>query len=148
MKFMERKDIKFPQLRLMLIDSLKDLSDRELQRREWISKTAAHRFWDTLRFDVAVIFDDLDLEDDLEGSIGYHILDQEEADVLRPLIVSLRAILNKIGREQPDAAYINSPLWDKVVASAQKAYAVFEANDLAYAKAHGIVIDASDEPKR
>ncbi len=121
--------IHFPQMRQILIFALKNLSNKEAQMKEWVSSTAAHRFWDTMKFDIDVIYNDLNLHENPEDQLGYSLVSQEEIDVMQSVIKALDAVYDQIGPKQPDSAYINSPLWDEVVESAQAALEVFLANE-------------------
>ena len=40
------------------------------------------------------------------------------------VIDALNKVMDEIGRKQPDENYINSPLWDKVITTAQYAFTV------------------------
>ena len=39
-----------------------------------------------------------------------------------PVIKTLEKVMDEIGRKQPDDNYINSPLWDEVIKTAQHAF--------------------------
>ena len=122
-------NVKFPQMRQILIFAIQSLSDRETQMREWISSTAVHRFWDTMKFDIDVIYHDLDLDSIPEDQLGYSLMDQEEINIIKPLTDALDAVCDRIGFRQPDSAYIISPLWDDVVHAAKAAFDIFMANE-------------------
>jgi len=125
--------VRFPQMRQILLFSLKDLSDNKLQLQEWVSKTAKHRFWDTMRFDINVIYYDLGFEMDedekAEDKIGYSLVDESECRAMEPVVKALDDVYDIIGPEQPDSAYIDSPLWDEVVRASGAALKVFLANE-------------------
>ena len=130
--------VHFPQLRQILIFSLFNLSDHQRQKKEWVSPNFSHGFWDTFRFDVSVIFDDLDLDQDPEGQIGYCLVNQAECNSIKPLTKALDEVLDRIGIEQPDVSYIESPLWDRVIETAKTALEVFMENERAAQKLNPI----------
>lgn len=118
-----------PHMRKWLLESLHDLSDRELQLKEWVSPDFAHSFWDTLRFDINVIYNDLELDENPEDKLGYVLVDQDECDVMGPLIKAIDDVYDIIGPRQPDEAYTQSPLWEEVIRTASDALKVFVANE-------------------
>jgi len=123
-----------PTLRACLLGSIADLADRETQIKEWTSKTAAHRFWDTLYMSFESL-DDFNLFDEDEkrrsgiALIGSSVYDQKELDAICPVIEAFQRVLDEIGTKQPDSAYINSPLWDDVVRTANHAFDVLMENE-------------------
>ena len=59
-----------------------------------------------------------------QDEIGLVFRSYEEMVYVYFLIECLQKIIDKIGIEQPDLAYLNSPLWDDVVEAAKQAYDV------------------------
>jgi len=121
-------------LRAELLGSIEDLADRETQMKEWVSETAAHRFWDTLHMsfeslDNFNLFDEDELSKSGRELIGSSVYDQEELDAIYPVIQAFQRVLDEIGAKQPDSAYINSPLWDDVVRTANHAFDVLMENE-------------------
>lgn len=117
--------IRSPQLREILIFYLQKLADKEYQLVEWVSPKAHYRFYSSLKFILEFLYDDLVIYEHPEDGIGYVLLNQEEADILRPLYNALDDVCEKIGEKQPDSSYINSPLWDKVIETAKTAFEEF-----------------------
>ena len=114
--------LKHPDMRILLLDSLLDLGDKPYQLENWVDKNYLHAFWDCLRFPVEVLFDDLSLNEVPEDQINYSLYNQDELDVVMPVIKTLEKVMDEIGRKQPDDNYINSPLWDEVIKTAQHAF--------------------------
>lgn len=109
---------------------MKDLADLE-QQQKWVNKKYPHSFWDYLDITIANIFDDACLNHNPERQIGYLLRNQEEVEALKPLVKALQVVLDQIGIEKADAAYIDSPLWQDVVVAAKHAYEVMmEDEDL------------------
>ena len=65
----------------------------------------------------------------VEEQIDYVLVDHDEVNSIKPVIKTLDVVYDQIGPEQPDLAYINSPLWDDVVKAAQAAFNVFITNE-------------------
>ena len=114
--------LKHPDMRILLLDSLLDLGDKPYQLENWVDKNYLHAFWDCLRFPVEVLFDDLSLHEVPEDQINYTVYNQDELEVVMPVIKALEKVMDEIGRKQPDDAYIDSPLWNEVVKTAQHAF--------------------------
>jgi hypothetical protein len=121
--------VRFPVMRKTLIGSLYKLSDKKMQLEKWINPSKSCFFWSTLLFDLEFLYDDIVLYEHPEDAIGYVTLNEEENAIMLPLYKALDDICEQIGEKQPDSAYINSPLWDKVIESAQAALEVFLKNE-------------------
>jgi hypothetical protein len=114
--------IEFPGMRRNFILGVQHISDKKMQKAHWVKESAKHFFWDNLR-------EKLDILDILDNKSFKNAIDsifknQEEANIARQLAVTLDKTLDKIGIEQPDSAYLNSPLWNDVVEAAKHAYEV------------------------
>jgi hypothetical protein len=114
--------IEFPGMRRNFILSVQYISDKEIQKNKWIVKNNSYGFWANLRNQLDIL-DILDNET-FEHSVDVIFRDQNEANIARQLALTLDKTLDKIGIEQPDSAYLNSPLWDDVVEAAKHAYEV------------------------
>jgi len=115
------KSLELPYMRHGLIGTLKDLADLVRQKKEWCSQTAAHRFWDTMRFSIET-FEGIPLESAPLDQIGYTIRTEEELALILDVMNKLWKVMDAIGTEKPDADYLNSPLWHDVVTASAKAY--------------------------
>jgi hypothetical protein len=113
--------IQFPGMRREFILDVHDMFDKNMQQTNWIVENNNYGFWANLR-DRLDILDILD--SNFKNSIGVIFRDQNEANIARQLAVTLDKTLDKIGIEQTDSAYLNSPLWDDVVEAAKHAYDV------------------------
>ena len=128
--------VKFPSMRQRVVITLQTLADRPYQLREWIMPTRNDTFWYDVKHCIEALEDTVNLPDtSVEEQIDYVLVDYNEANIIKPVIQTLDAIYEQIGPEQPDLAYINSPLWDDVVKEAQAAFKVFIANEK---KAHAL----------
>ena len=118
--------VEFPGMRRELILYVKDVSDKEMQRTKWVNSKAKHAFWDHLIYPIDFLLNGADyfLDNPDPIMIGVTLRNRKEADLVRHLATLLDKNLDKIGIEQPDSAYLNSPLWDDVVEAAKHAYEV------------------------
>lgn len=114
--------IELPGMRRNFILGVQYISDKEMQKKQWIKKSAKHFFWDNLRGKLDIL--DLLDNDSFKNAADSIFKNQEEANIARQLAVTLDKTLDKIGIEQPDSAYLNSPFWDDVVEAAKQAYEV------------------------
>ncbi len=121
--------IKLPQMRQMLVFSLQDLSNPLYQKEKWISKKYHHGFWNNLELNLEFLYDDIVVYERPEDAIGYVLVNWEENEILRPLYKALDDVCEKIGENQPDSSYMDSPLWDRVVEAAAAALKVFLKNE-------------------
>src|SRR5688572_17950058 len=99
------KTIEFPSLRQGLIDCLKELADRDLQLRDWANPKPKHAFWDSMRFAIHFIMDDLGFGDGgEEAKIGSILIDESELEAMMHLTRVWNHALDEIGMWQPDSA--------------------------------------------
>jgi hypothetical protein len=114
--------VEFPGMRRNFILGVQYISDKEMQKVQWVKKSAKHFFWDNLRGKLDIL--DLLDNDSFKNAVDSIFRNQEEANIARQLAVTLDKTLDKIGIEQPDFVYLNSRLWDDVVEAAKHAYEV------------------------
>ena len=115
-------NLKHPDMRILLLDSLLDLGDKSYQLKNWVDNNYVYSFWGNLVMPIEVLFDDLSLHEVPEDQINYTVYNQDELEVVMPVIKALEKVMDEIGRKQPDDNYINSPLWDEVIKTAQHAF--------------------------
>lgn len=127
--FRRRKMIKYPGFRRRLILNVFWLSDVDYQKKKWVDPLYVHSFWDYFNITIEIIFDEACLDENPEERIGSFLRNQAEVDALKPLVKALDIVLKQIGIEKPDEAYIDSPLWQDVVAAAKHAYEVMMENE-------------------
>lgn len=118
--------IEFPGMRRELIGAICYLSDKEMQLIKWADSNYPHAFWNNLDFSLDTLLDCTNYLDNSENpiAIGVTLRDKIEADYVRDVAQKLKKVIKEIGIEQPDSAYLNSPLWDDVVEAAKHAYEV------------------------
>jgi hypothetical protein len=121
---MSNVEIKYPGIRYTIIQEVKALSDLEMQKSKWCSKDREDAFWYNRRLYVDTLVDAMPCEEDPPRSIGVVLRNYEELVYVQFLIQCLLRVIGKIGIEQPDSAYLSSPLWNDVVEAAKHAYEV------------------------
>ncbi|RYE17909.1 MAG: hypothetical protein EOP45_14965, partial [Sphingobacteriaceae bacterium] len=123
-------EIKLPNMRWDLVFTIQELSDREYQKREWLTDSNGYKFYYSLYMVLAFLFNDFSLDENIEGQIGNIIRNEEEAEVISKVIVALDRIMDEVGEKQPDEAYWGSELWRDVVYKAKVAYEYIKAQGL------------------
>jgi hypothetical protein len=112
----------------MLIQALKELSDKEKQEKDWVSKGTGRAFWGKF-IDYWDVFDLLELNINPEEKIGFSIYDKKEYLALQPLYKALEKIDRSKTNNNSDLENINSSLWEEVIKSATVALKVFLKNE-------------------
>jgi hypothetical protein len=115
--------IQFLEMREELIETLRALSDKKYQELVWVQGQFPEGIVED-NFDYAVhfLFDDHGFAEDPEGLIGYCLVDQQEAELIRSVTKSIDKVLSQLGNDKSDLEYISSPLWDDVIQTAKQAY--------------------------
>ncbi|MFH8753746.1 hypothetical protein ACH4GK_41465 [Streptomyces rimosus] len=118
---MSQTEVQFPEMRERVISAVRHLSDTQYQRKVWLNRDYPHAgYYDdfTLTFnslqDTAVL-------DDTVAAIGITLTSAAEAAAMQHLADQLEEILDTVGGQAPDSAFLASPLWNRVVDAAQQA---------------------------
>jgi len=77
---------------------------------------------------VSLLLDDTCLAEDLEGMIGYCLLNKKEAMLVRCVTDSIDKLLSELGNELTDFEYISSPQWKRVLEISAEAYEFIRSN--------------------
>lgn len=119
--------VKFPKMRLELLEILRGLSDLEYQERVWVLDQS-----DNLKrhdnFDMAIhfLYDDTLLSRDPVAAIGIILRNMEEVEAITVLINAIDDLFDKYGMNMKDAEYIHTPDWQKILSSAASALALLQ----------------------
>ena len=118
--------IEFPGMRYELIGAVSYLANRDMQCTKWVDPNYPHAFWNNLEFPIYILLDGTDYLDDSQNPIAVDITLRsiEEANAVYSVAAKLKKVIKEIGIEQPDSAYLDSPLWDDVVEAAKHAYEI------------------------
>lgn len=121
--------LKHPDMRTMLIDSLKELSNKEIHLNKWANKKFKHALWDEFCLS-SEILENIPFEHyPPEEQIGYSIYNIKEITPILYLINKINLIVNEIGWDKKDEDYLNSPLWAEMVDAADIAYQELMKNE-------------------
>ena len=124
---MNKEQLECIAARNRIIAAIQELSDKDYQNKIWADPNYAHAFWDSIRFPEGTLIEEMCLDEyPAINLIGYSLLNEKEAELVEKVAKVLVNALDQIGIEQPDSAYINSPLWAEVVKSATEAYDFFK----------------------
>ena len=116
MEHLVRAMIKFPSMRIELIDRLQLLADVGYQSKYWGSKEP---HWD-FDFIVHFFFDDTALSDGGMECVGIVLEDKYEAMLSDSICERINALLNTYGRDQSDVFYKNTIEWKEIVKDTQR----------------------------
>jgi len=127
---MERAEVKYPSMRAELVEYLRGLSDRDYQQSAWVE----HNYpppvkYDDLDMAIHFLFDDTNLSDDAEDSIGWFLYDESEAGLVSAVTRALDAVFDKYGLGESDEFYIHTKEWDAVLTAARAAHSALVARD-------------------
>lgn len=117
-----------PSARIEIIVSLEALLDQELQK-SWYSKTAKHRFWDSLDYYVFEYLNNMDFEMDPEENVGVSVYNMEEAIKIGVLIDFFHDTFEP---NMPDDYYVNHKEWPKLMSMTVEVLALMKANNEKY----------------
>jgi hypothetical protein len=102
---------------------LYELASPLIQQQRWIEGKSrapgdAHGF----SFVVNFFFDDTELAQRPEHTLGDILLDELEVTAVRRIGQELERVYDEIGPGQPDIEYISAARWPKVIIAAKEAY--------------------------
>lgn len=122
---MSREFVNLPEMRKEIISAVKALSDTDYQQRVWIDQIYPHAdFFDDFTLNVNVLYDDTTVLDDPAAALGQTLANDTEVAAMQQLAGRLGDILDSVGRDADDLAFLQSPLWSGVVTAAQEALRV------------------------
>ncbi|WP_240351514.1 SCO4402 family protein [Streptomyces olivoreticuli] len=115
------RSIQLPEMRAEVITAVRALSDPEYQKRVWVDRQyPSPGYFDDFTLNVNIL-DDATVLDAPYATIGFTLASDEEAGAMAELAGCLGEVLDAVGAESPDDAFLASPLWEKVVAAAKAA---------------------------
>ncbi len=118
----DASSLEFPHVRREVLGLLRDLSDREYQRKAWAGPDAEDSFDNTITY--LEMFQCLDGE--AVKDIGSVYFDESEAAAIDRLAVTVHDLIKAVGKMGPDEAFLRHPLYDDVVQAAQEAHQAME----------------------
>lgn len=119
--------VRFPAMRLEIIEAMRSLSDVEHQRRQWGNYDAQINYYDDLRLNVQMLYDDIAVLPDPAASVP-DLLHASEVDALAGVDLALRPLIDDLGAAD-DSRYTRDPRWASVVSAAAHALDAMRASD-------------------
>ena len=105
------------------------MSDVEFQRKAWVNGEYPPRVQlDNSDLVINFLFDDTQLAEDPESTIGWFLKNEEQARAVKRVADPIDKILDD-NDDLTDEEYIALPEWEGVVKAAQEALEVFEPLD-------------------
>lgn len=117
----EKTSLQYPNMRVELIEYLKELADPDYQERFWIRGEVREGLMDGLDFPIDFLFDDTRFADDPERTVGVMVYDEREMTAVVKVVNAIDAVFDDIGLEATDEIYVRSRLWPGVIAAASEA---------------------------
>jgi hypothetical protein len=122
--------IQYPNMREELVGYLRSLSDIEYQKRIWVEGLSEEGVQhDELDYAIHYLYDDTNLAENPESTVGVILRNNLEASRIASLISSIDVIFEKYGKCLADAEYMALPEWQAVIAAAQNALDLIVSND-------------------
>lgn len=117
----------YPNIRRTHIYLLSELADIEYQKNNW----------DSVYYEFKGTMEDLNYDDFVldpisafEADIGFNVIvSQEEAEICYGFYLIANKIHKKLGYNQPNEVYFNSPLWHELSRVSKKALDIFLKNE-------------------
>lgn len=109
------QNIESPNRRAELIFNIKDLADRQYQRRVWLNMGHPYSFWREIYSTVDFLYNDLDLDEQSERFIDYLIRSQTEAKLINKMMRAFDQILKYIDQANLNYHYWDLALWQQLV---------------------------------
>jgi hypothetical protein len=73
-------------------------------------------------FVIHFFFDDTELGENPEHTLGGILIDGHEVTAIRNIVDALDRVLHEVGLDRADADYVSSPRWQMVIETATAAY--------------------------
>jgi hypothetical protein len=116
----EHTVVKYPWMRDELTAVLKSLSSREYQEKYWIGLEFDEKVKED-NFDLSVhfLYDDTELSEAPERTVGIILKDENEVVAIRRLVRAIDVVFERYGLNLSDAQYLQKPEWKAVIDSAR-----------------------------
>ena len=112
--------VKFPFMRLDVIDTLESLSDADYQKNHWGIVIEGDPTNDDLSLNVHLLYDDCMVLPNPHLQVG-DVLFPEDVEPLVQLEKVRGPLLTRLG-DRPDSEYLSDPAWPAVVTAAKQAF--------------------------
>jgi len=117
--------VRWPHRRHQLLWSLYELASPSFQREKWLNKSPSRAgTMYGFEFVINFFFDDTDLAEHPETTLGDILVDELEVSAVRRLGEALNDVYKHVGPRKSDLEYLSSSIWQHVITSAQNAYSL------------------------
>lgn len=121
--------VKYPTYRTMVFNALEILADEDYQQQAWIHGNYPDKRWGHFTDAVNWLEDVGMFAFDDNWLIGYVLRTKAEVLNIKILTQAIDKLLDKLGNNEPDTAYLKDPDWKQIVKSAKEALRVMEDSD-------------------
>jgi hypothetical protein len=119
--------VKYPKMREELLETLRNLADRDYQDQVWVKRDYPLGIkYDCFDEAVHFLYDDTVLAENPDVAIGVIIENEKEARLISAVCQAIDLVLEVLGTEASDEEYIKSSEWTRVVEAASKALQAME----------------------
>lgn len=119
--------VKYPKMREELLETLRNLADREYQDQVWVKRDYPLGIkYDCFDEAVHFLYDDTVLAENPDAAIGVIIENEKEASLIESVCQAIDLVFEALGTEVSDEEYIKSAEWTRVVEAALRALQVME----------------------
>jgi hypothetical protein len=119
--------VKYPDMRLQVVDALRSLSDVRHQQTMWGQYVEGSNYYDDLDLNIHILYDDCLALPEPQEAVP-HVLHAEEVPIFLQLERALGPMIADLG-DAPDETYTSDPRWAAVVTAAGAALEVMERLD-------------------
>ncbi|MEU6565273.1 SCO4402 family protein [Nocardia nova] len=111
-------DVRYPEARRSVLNSVAALADREYQQQVWVGRTYPHSgYFDDLDMNIHILYDDYSVLPNPAGATGDILVEGAEINRLKVLGAVLDAVIADLG-DARDSEYLAHPRWSEVVSAA------------------------------
>ena len=129
------KFLLYPQMRIEIRESFKELADYDRQMKEWVEERSPNQYWNCLVYHVInTLYDTFDLDKYRENNIGEILYDENEAQQIYKFCKWFGDLIDSISlhTNETNSDYLEHPEWSKVYTGAKEMYELMDRNDKKY----------------
>ena len=114
-------EVRFPEMRAEIVGAVAALADPAYQWSAWVRRELPEGHYDEFTLRIHILYDDTQVLEDPDRTVGVYLKSQEEADAMRGLGHAIDSLFAELGTERSDEEYLRAPGWDLVVDAAKNA---------------------------
>ncbi|MCN0178240.1 SCO4402 family protein [Salinispora arenicola] len=121
-------EIRFPEMRHEIVRAVKALADPAYQWSAWIRRELPPGEYDEFTHRIHILYDDTQVLEDPDATIGAYLRSQKEANAMRCLAQAIDSLFDELGTDLSDEEYLRAPGWAAIVDAAGAALSTLRAN--------------------